>query len=179
MEPFIHLPSHRVIICTDLSCQYAVLTSHIDRHLSKRYKIIPGKRRDIVNQIMAIPGVFVNKEYLQVAFQNPRPKEPAIPHLPVYSDGLACSYTPCQYICRGKTGIVRHCETIHGWVNPYQRGRTAYARPVRDYPWRTGVYCQRIFTQGIPQEYFEVTPVPEDTHREAQARSEPQVADQV
>ena len=133
MEPIIHLPSHRVIIYTDSSCEYAVLTSYIDRHLLKRYKVTAGKRRDVVNQIMAIPEVFVNKEYLQVAFQNLPPNQPAIPHLPVYSDGLGCSYIPCQYICRGKTSMTDHLKAVHQWVNPHRRGGSLRSRKVRVY----------------------------------------------
>ena len=183
MEPFIYLSNYRVIIYSDPSCRYAVLPSHVDRHLLKRHRVSAGKRRDIVNKIMTIPEVFVSEEHLEMRFQNPEPNQPAIPQLPVYSDGFACSYIPCRYVCRGKTGIIRHCESVHEWVNPYKCGRAARGRQPRDYPWRIDAHCQRLFTQGTAQEYFEVIPAPvqpqDGAETSVQASPESSMADKV
>ena len=96
----------------------------------------------------------------QAEFQNPAPNELPIPQLPVYTDGLACSYRACPYVCRNRDGIIKHCESVHEWVNPYKRRRSGRSRQARDYPWQTGVHCQRLFIRGVPQEYFEVDLLP-------------------
>ncbi len=167
MEPFIHLPIYRVIICSDSSCRYAVLPSNVDTHLRVQHRMSAGKRRDIVHQIMSAPDLIVDKEHLDVVFRNPESNQPAVPQLPVHSDGFRCTFAPCPYTCRGKSGIIGHCETVHGWVNPYRRGGSVQSRKARTNPWRTGVHCQRFWTRGIPQEYFEVTPVPVQAQNES------------
>ena len=164
MESFVHLRDYRAVICTHTSCRYAVLPSNIDTHLRAQHRMSVGLRREIIAHIMSIPSLIVNEEHLGlVNSPNPPPRQPAIPHLPVYSDGLGCSYIPCPYVCRSRDGVIKHCESVHGWVNPYKRGRVRGSRPAREYPWRTEVYCQRLFTRGVPQEYFEVAPVPVQT----------------
>ena len=71
MDLFVYLLNYRIIVCSDSSYRYAVLPSHIDRHLFKRHKVSAGKRRDIVNYIMSVPNLFVNEEHLELAFTNP------------------------------------------------------------------------------------------------------------
>ena len=162
MEPFDHLPDHRIVICTVLSCRYAVLPSNIDTHLRVQHQISVAKRRDIIHYIKAIPNIIMDQTQLQTEYQNPTPNESPIPQLPVYTDGLACNYRACPYVYRGRNNIIRHCESVHGWVNPYKRGGSLRNRQNRVYPWRVGVHCQRLFIRGVQQEYFEVArePVP-------------------
>lgn len=179
MEPFVHLPQYQVMICSDKSCRYAVLPSHADQHLWKRHRVLGGKRRAIIDHIMAVPNLMMNEEHLNSDFQNPEPAQPAISHLPVYADGLGCSYIPCRYVCRGKTGITRHYKTVHGWTNPYRRGGAVSSRKARESPWRAGVHCQRFFTQGVSQEYFEITSVLEQTNPDSQAVPESTMAGKV
>ena len=116
---------------------------------------------------MAIPNVIVNEEHLESTFRVPQPDEPPVPHLPVYSDGLGCPFPPCQYVCRSKRWIEQHCSIRHDWVNPNKRGGSLRQRRAHIYPWRTGVHCQRFFTHGKRQEYFEITPVPGQPQDEA------------
>ncbi len=77
----------------------------------------------------------------------------------MYSDGLGCSYPPCPFICRSRRHIVDHYNKEHQWINPQKRGGSLRSRQAKVDPWRTGVHCQRLFTRGVRQEYFEVGPV--------------------
>jgi hypothetical protein len=37
MNLFIHLPKHRIAVCTSKECRYAMLLVHINSHLSSTY----------------------------------------------------------------------------------------------------------------------------------------------
>jgi len=54
MDPFIHLPDYKVIVCTD--CQYAVLPSQISHHLSSstRHNMAKGVRERIAEEVIRI-----------------------------------------------------------------------------------------------------------------------------
>ena len=179
MDPFVYLPNYRVVVCSDPLCRYAVLPTYTHSHLRDRHQVSVGKRRDIVNQIMAIPDIIVNKEHLESIFRVPQPDEPPVPHLPVYLDGLGCPFPACQYVCRSKRGIEEHCSIRHNWVNPNKRGGSLRQRRAHIYPWRTGVHCQRFFTHGKRQEYFEVAPGPVQTTISPQDNPPSSMADKV
>ena len=160
MEPFVHLASHRIVVYTDPLYQYAVLPSSIDTHLRAQHRMSVGKRRDITNHIMSIPNLIMNEQYLGLIEPNPQPRQPAIPQIPVHSDGLGCSYIPYPFICRSRRYIVDHYHKEHQWINPQKRGGSLRSRQAKIDLWRIGVHCQRLFIRGVPQEYFEVAPVP-------------------
>ena len=75
--------------------------------------------------------------------------------------------------------MVSHYEQVHDWVNPYKRGGSLRSRQTRVYPWRIGVHCQRFFTRGVPQEYFEVAPEPVQTITSPQDTPQSSMADKV
>jgi hypothetical protein len=154
IEPFILCPPYRVIICQ--VCRYAVLPVQIHPHLaSTKHRISIYKRRRIAAQIMKTPNLIQDREQLQREFQIPQPGQAPIPELPVYQDGFACHYQ-CPFVCREKSGIRKHYEQVHQWVNPYGRGGSIRQRRAHIYPWRENVHCQRFFTHGARQEYFEM-----------------------
>ena len=95
MDPFIYLPNYQVVVYSNPSCRYAVLPTHTHSYLRDRHQVSVGKRRDIVNQIMAIPDLIVNEEHLESVFRIPQPDEPPVPHLPIYLDGLGCPFSAC------------------------------------------------------------------------------------
>ncbi|KAH7021607.1 uncharacterized protein B0I36DRAFT_33627 [Microdochium trichocladiopsis] len=54
----------------------------------------------------------------------PLPDAEPIPHIPVFRDGiccLLCSDDRERYVCRGRTALMTHLKTAHG----YTRGRSA------------------------------------------------------
>ena len=95
MDPFVYLPNYRVVVCSDPLYRYAVLPTYTYSHLRDYYQVSAGKRRDIVNQIIAIPDIIVNEEHLESVFRVPRLDEPPVPYLPVYLDGLGCPFPAC------------------------------------------------------------------------------------
>ncbi|MCJ1360886.1 MAG: hypothetical protein MMC33_010895, partial [Icmadophila ericetorum] len=84
-----------------------------------------------------------------------------IDNLVVYHDGHQCER--CHYICRSKLRMQTHCRQEHGWVNPQRRGHTMKNQRrmgvEMERSWKEGVYCQRFFTTGHGQGFFEVQPV--------------------
>ena len=92
MDPFVYLPNYRVVVYSDPLYRYAVLPTYTHSHLRDRYQVLVGKRRDIVNQIMAIPDIIVNKEHLESVFRVPQLDKPPVPYLLVYLDGLGCPF---------------------------------------------------------------------------------------
>ena len=78
MELFIYLTSQRVVICTDSSCRYAVLSSNINIYLRVQYRMLVGKRREIINYIISIPNLIINEEYLKLINLNLLLNHPAI-----------------------------------------------------------------------------------------------------
>ena len=157
MEPLIHIAQHRIIICS--RCGYAIVPTQIPAYLTgPKHQITVYKRRVMMAQVNAISGLITNQHELKSELQIPEPQHPLIPELSIYANGLGCRYQRCRFICRDKAVIQRHYRENHGWVNPYRRGSSLRQRQDHIYPWREQVYCQRFFTQGAQQEYFEVRP---------------------
>jgi len=178
MEPFIHKPEYRVIISQ--SCQYAVLPSEVDIYLAReKHKISGPKRRVIEVAVMAASKLIYNEEQLQEDFIIPQPDQAPIAGIPVYSNGLACTFNSCRFVCRNKKHISENCQGEHLWVNPYPRGGSIRQRRSHTYPWRENVYCQRFFTYGPRQEYFEVAPQAARSPDETDASSPGTVAQNV
>ena len=120
MYPFVHLVEYNTIVCS--KCQHAVLAtaSAIHTHLSNGEKhIIPvDERRRIVQEIISIPSIRVEKEQF-----NPRvfppPDNPPIPELgSPRRDGIKCVFEdgggkPCGYITCQFPKIKEHCQVKH------------------------------------------------------------------
>ena len=80
-----------------------------------------------------------------------------IPELPVHL-GLKCQMG-CSYICQPPVfGMQKHLRKTHQWTNPVKRGRKdKKATANLATAWATDVTCQRFFTQGKDNIYFEVS----------------------
>ncbi len=91
---------------------------------------------------------------LQPPTHGPQPLE----QLEVFADGRKCN--TCGYIVRTDERIQRHCRLQYGWINPWKRGPKREDRQraglALSRPWTESVHCQRFFTHGRRQEYFEV-----------------------
>ena len=139
-------------------CHYAVLPSQMDRHLgSAKHRIPASRRRAIYDEIQAWPRLFQTEADL-IQLQPPADIPPHFPQLKLHADGKKCR--TCNQIVRTDEGIQKHCRIEHGWTNNWKRGgQVANRRRAGlslDRPWTNGVHCQRFFTHGRRQEYFEV-----------------------
>ena len=110
MEPFIHLPQYRVIVCRQ--CKYAVLPSQIDAHLSsKKHGLGKDQRQRIVREVGKVLGLIWNERQLET-FQFPPATAIAIPELrAARRDGLKCRL--CKYVICHRQLIQEHCRTVH------------------------------------------------------------------
>ncbi|KAK4120443.1 hypothetical protein N657DRAFT_648938 [Parathielavia appendiculata] len=106
MEPFVHLPQHRVVICK--RCRFACVANEVPAHLRTRHADVPvAERHAIARAVQQLPDIIRTQEDL-AGFEFPPPTSEAIPFLgPSRPDGLKC----------------RHARKVHGWHNPLRSGR--------------------------------------------------------
>src|SRR5271168_4067523 len=113
MNPFIHLPSHRTIVCVGPKCKYAILPVHVDSHLSDpRHNYNREQREQVAQQISQIEGLIQDTRGLE-SFAFPEPASPAIPELKPAKEGLQC--IECRYICCHIAKMQKHCKDAHQW----------------------------------------------------------------
>ena len=141
--------------------QHAVLPTQIHSHLAgPRHDISPQQRCIMKDNVIAhTHNLITSKQELQDQLTIPNPNQPPFPEIPIYVNGLACTKDGCQFLCRQSKHMASHYQSVHHWLNPYRRGGSLRSRQNHQYPWREKVRCQRFFTQGSRQEYFEVRPV--------------------
>src|SRR6186713_1535079 len=163
MDRFDCIQRHRIIVCK--SCKFAVLPSHLNAHLaSAKHRFSKAERVKIQQQIAAWPGLLQNEADLNHLFI-PRDIPEPFEHITKYIDGKKCNFSDsegrkCNYICRDRSIKQRHCRDQHQWTNDWKRGENKENRQragrTIDRPWKEGVHCQRFFTHGPKQQYFEV-----------------------
>ena len=163
MDPFVHFPEQRVVVCS--RCKHAVLPDHIVSHLANRKKHQTSKeeRNRINAAVRGIQGLIYRKSELnKLSF--PSSHQPPISQLQSpRHDGMQCQFhnsegRACQYISCQRQKIREHCYKAHHWKNPSGRGRPEAGR-VTDVPWRSGVHCQHFFVRGEGAQFFEVAPI--------------------
>lgn len=155
MDPFVHLPANRVVICS--VCRFACVANEVATHLRTRHRdISPAKRQNIVEAVEQTHNIIRSQAEL-IGFQFPEPTTEPIRFLePPKPDGLKCLL--CPYISRHLQKIQAHCRINHGWKNQRKRGRLAVTKSLRDCEvlWTTGVKCQRFFRSRVASGWFEV-----------------------
>jgi len=170
MEPFVHLPTLRVVVCK--LCQFAIVTDEAVAHLRVQHpEIAASKRKDIAAAVQRVPSIIRSQTDL-VGYTFPGRQSPPIPYIkPPETDGLKC--IQCPYISRRPRKIQEHCRQAHEWTNEWQKGGDVRkkARVEREVPWTTGVHCQRLFVSRNASGWFEVMP-PEAARTEAAAESQ-------
>lgn len=77
---------------------------------------------------------------------------------PPQGDKLGCGEEGCLTVVGTTRGIKKHYRNDHGWINPHGRGGSAQKRATeaQQVPWRIGVQCQRLFSNGPGSGWFEV-----------------------
>lgn len=140
----------------------AALQSHLSR---LRHQLSSVTRTRIIERIAAIDHFIQVGDQLK-EMSSPPKDSPPLPELEVHRDGLACQLRRegslnCDYVCHMPYGMKKHCKKEHRWINKQGKGGTPASRQrsgLSERPWRKGVGCQRFFTHGPGQEYFEVQP---------------------
>jgi Orsellinic acid/F9775 biosynthesis cluster protein D len=157
MNPFIHLPDYRVIVCAGPECKYAILPIHVDRHLSSsRHNYSKEQREQVIEEISQIQGLIQDTKGLEL-FEFPKPASPAIPELKAANPhGFKCRL--CKYVICHRQLIQGHCRKVHKWKNERKKGRPLYKKRQTEpeWPWISKVHCQQFFKQGPKQGFFEV-----------------------
>jgi hypothetical protein len=153
--PFTILEEYRLLVCK--VCRHACLANEVITHLRSKHRTIPApRRREIVDNVRALPHIIQNQAGLR-DLRCPAPTTTALPWIvPPHVDGLACR--TCSYVVRNKDKIKLHCRTAHGQAATRKRSRPAEGSedPDEALLWRTGVRCQRFFTSRHGSSWFEV-----------------------
>jgi hypothetical protein len=153
---------HKILICK--GCQYAIISSHFKTHLQVYHpRLTLQQRRDFVQELEGASNIA--KTHEDVIY--PSPTDPPAESLPVYLDGLKCTWTShtgviCVYLCRTLRLMREHCKQSHGWINQQKRGgdiRTKQAHSANKM-WVSNRACQRFFKVSSWQKYFEIASVP-------------------
>jgi RecQ family ATP-dependent DNA helicase len=165
MDPFVHFPEQRLVVCSDPECRHAVLPNNIDTHLKdKDTHNMPKEDRDrIIQEVRKIDRLIQQRSELN-SISFPQAYNPPIPVLrEPREDGMQCQSQdaqgrPCNYIACQLQKIQQHYREEHGWINPQKRGGQEAGREV-EVPWKSRVYCQHFFVRGPGAQYFEVAKV--------------------
>ena len=166
MDKFVFLDAYGVLVCRE--CQKGVLYDQLDTHLaSVKHRVVRVRRQQIQQELGTWPNLLRNEHDLD-RLSTPRDIPHPIECLTLYRDGKRCDHMDeanqrqCRYVCRDLATMQKHCRVQHGWKNSWKRGSTAAnrrrAQLSTSRPWTDGVACQRFFTHGPRQEYFEVQP---------------------
>lgn len=167
MDLIVYLSQLGVVTCK--KCQIGVLpNSQWGTHFRKHH-INHQTRQKMRQRILEYPEVIENDQQLGAQFQYPV-RQPPIPHVTVYRDGLACEMQKdgqtCEYVGRSQPHMKEHCRDQHGWINEQGRGGSIRQRRSIERPWRKDVCCQRLFHAGPKCGYFEVRPPAAERHIE-------------
>lgn len=140
---------HRSIICSP--CQRGIQHPGLATHLREQHRDV-----DLTNRRRLLSYYESKTLVLSDLFSPPSQPITRIPTLPFYSDGLKCTEDGCSYLCRSRSSIAKHYQDQHRWRNPYTKGGSLRQRRDAIYPWQQNVLCQRLFTSGKGQGYFEI-----------------------
>ena len=119
---FAHHREYRVIICK--RCKYAVNPAQAKGHIQSKHRTISTTQcAQIVALIDRLSEIARSPEDVRY----PDPVGAAVPGIPVYENGLRCTQVvegqECNYTCRERSGMQKHCRQQHGWRNPRKKGR--------------------------------------------------------
>ena len=111
MDPFIHIPKFRVVVCS--TCKYACVANNVENHLTRYHTSLQlGYRKKITKAIQQL-NVFKTPQSL-ADFQFPSPTANPLPFLrPPKLNRFACQDQDCSYIAHSLGQIQNHCRDIH------------------------------------------------------------------
>ena len=134
-----------MVICK--RCQFAVNPASIKGHIQSKHKTV-NKNQCV--QIVVFIGDLSQVAWHPEDVNYPSASSPAIPSIPIYTNGLRCAFEiegrRCNYTCRERSGIQKHCKT-HEYRNPRKRGRPNKDTD-RSQLWVENQTCQWFFRTG-------------------------------
>ncbi|KAJ3469903.1 hypothetical protein MRS44_000002 [Fusarium solani] len=142
-----------------------------------------AERNEITKAIQSDPDVIQTPAEL-ATWPTPPPTTDPIPFIhPPQSDKLGCGEEGCLYVVGSERAMQNHYRSDHGWTNPRGRGGSVQQRAMetQQVPWRSGVQCQRFFSNGPGSRWFEVgfgAPISQDPDEAAVADRLMQTLDQ-
>jgi len=103
-ELFQHIPQHRIVIYK--KCRYSIPPAQVNGHVQSQHPTISkDNRHSIVRSVAALSNIAHSPQEVRLPQQGQKP----IPGLPIFHDGLRCTYTLyrdiCNYVCRDLTYI--------------------------------------------------------------------------
>ena len=143
-----------LVICR--RCQFAINPANFKGHIQSKHKTVTKEQcARVVEFIGRLSRVA--RDPSQVIY--PDISSPAIPEIPVYTNGLRCVFKiegqECNYTCRERSGIQKHCK-MHGYQNPRAKGRPNEDTD-RSRLWVVDQTCQWFFRTGKWQRIFLTT----------------------
>lgn len=159
-ELFVHKPEYQVIICR--RCRYAVNPAQIKGHIQSKHQHTTTKQqtRDIARFVDNLSGVARRPK--DVVYPNATSE--AISELSLHRNGMRCKAVvngkACNQVYGERSGMQRHCRTVHGWKNPRRRGKPT-GDTNRSTMWDKDQPYQQFFRTGSWQKCFAVKVVPE------------------
>lgn len=162
---FTHRRDCQIIVCK--RCQFAVSPASVKGHIQRKHKTVTKEQcAQCVAFINNLSQIARSPEEVKY----PSANSPAIPGIPVYTNGLRCVFQgpagqECNYTCRERSGMQKHCIE-HNYENPRGRGRPTEDTD-RSRLWVEDQTCQELFKSGKWRKIFPVQVV---------SRSDPVVA---
>jgi hypothetical protein len=158
MNLFDHLFDHnrewQVLVCKQ--CKFAVPPGHIRGHIREKHRTAVQDQGD---EIVAFIDTLTQIARSPDAVIQPKANSGAVEGIPVHYDGYRCiqwvNGGECNYTCRQRRGITRHCQQRHAWKSARKRGQTK-AQPNEVPMWVEGQACQMLFHAAGWQRVFPI-----------------------
>jgi hypothetical protein len=154
---FIHHRECQIVICK--RCQFAVNPASVKGHIQRKHKTVTKEQ---CVRVVAFIGSLSQVAWDPEQVNYPDASSPAIPGIPIYTNGLRCTFDTqgreCNYTCRERSGMRKHCKK-HDYENPRGRGRPTEDTD-RSQLWVENQTCQELFKTGIWRKIFPIQVVP-------------------
>jgi hypothetical protein len=146
--PFVKLPQLPFVICK--VCRYAYTGGQVQQHLRRHHKSVQAAERSKMIVIIQRNPDIITKQNDLVAWPLPSPTIDPIPFIHPPSQKIGCGEEGCLHAVGTIQGIQKHYRKEHRWTNPQGREGSAQKRAIeaQQVPWRIGVQCQRLFSNG-------------------------------
>lgn len=150
-----YLPDYQSIVC--IPCRRGIQHPGLAAHLRGQHPNI-----NTIDRKQLVSYYESNALIPSDTFRPPSQPVARILDVPFHLNGLRCTEDGCLYLCRNRGHMGRHYRDQHQWQNPYTRGGSLRQRRNATYPWQGNVRCQRLFTSGQGQGYFEIKGDPDE-----------------
>ena len=108
-----HVEEWKIVVCRQ--CRHAVWPGDVRAHFKGvQHRLASDKIKQIVEEV----GILTALTRDRTAFRYPVDAIEPIDAMPVFDDGLMCTFAPdeCRYICRTINNMRDHARDEHGYV---------------------------------------------------------------